>query len=269
MHRHLLLPAKWGIPIVSSLSILLTVSLVTGLLSYKKFWRGFFKWPRRRNARLMTGDLHRLGGLWSLWFVALIAVTGLWYLVESLGGNAPNVKAPTAISAPMKPLSGAEIDTFAATARRAYPGLDIRELRLPAKPDDPIGFFGQADAVLVRDRANRVWIDPGNGRVLGLAKGEMLSAHQRISEAADPLHFGTWGGMVTKLVWFVFGAILTALSVTGMMIFSLRLKTAYDARDAARGGGLARALRGMGVWLYPSAGVVLLSLAMLPGWLSK
>lgn len=269
MHRHLLLPAKWGITLVCSLSILLALSLVTGLVSYKKFWRGFFKRPRGRNARLLSGDLHRLGGLWSLWFVTLISLTGIWYLIESLGGGARGTEAPAAKELILPALSANDIDTFAAMAQRVYPALTIREVRLAAKPGDAIGFFGQADAVLVRDRVNGVWIDPADARILGVAKGEQLNAHQRISEAADPLHFGTWGHMTTKIIWFLFGAMLTGLSITGVMILSLRLKNAYDDEQASRGSGISRALRGMGVWVYPSAGMVLLSLAMFPGWLSN
>ena len=80
-HRHLMLPTKIGIPIVCSLALLLAVSLVSGIVTYKKWWRGFFRAPRGGDGRRMTGDLHRLMGLWSLWFVALITLTGLWYLV--------------------------------------------------------------------------------------------------------------------------------------------------------------------------------------------
>lgn len=271
MHRHLLLPARIGIPIVCSLSLLLVLSLVTGLVSYKKFWRGFFRRPRGGDARRLTGDLHRLGGLWSLWFVALIALTGIWYLVESLGGDAPYDKAPKGAEASIR-LNASDIDRFAAIARSAYPGLDIRGMQLPGKPGEPIGFFGQADAVLVRDRVNGVWIDPATGRTLAVRKGEALDVHQRISEMADPLHFGTWGGMATKIVWFLFGALLTALSITGVMIYSLRLKTAHAAEVAGvprRYGAVRRAWHGMGLWAYPAAGLVLLSIAMLPGWLAR
>ena len=83
-----MLPTKIGIPIVCSLALLLAASLVSGIVTYKKWWRGFFRAPRGGDGRRMTGDLHRLMGLWSLWFVALITLTGLWYLVETLGGNA-------------------------------------------------------------------------------------------------------------------------------------------------------------------------------------
>jgi uncharacterized iron-regulated membrane protein len=267
MHRHLLLPAKYGIPIVSSLSILLLVSLVTGLVSYKKFWRGFLRAPRPGNARRLTGDLHRLAGLWSLWFVALIALTGLWYLVESLGGDAPYARAPELAEVAPPPIDAARIDRLAALAQATYPTLDIRGVSLPVEPGEPIGFFGQADALLVRDRVNGVWLDPVAERVVSVVRGEELSVHQRISEMADPLHFGTWGGMATKVVWLLFGLLMTGLSVTGVMIYSLRLKGAYDAVPG-RAGGVRRAVAGMGVAFYPSAGLVLLSLAMLPGWLA-
>lgn len=269
MHRHLLLPAKWGIPLVSSLSILILMSLVTGLVSYKKFWRGFLKRPRGGNARRMTGDLHRLGGLWSLWFVALIGLTGFWYLVESLGGNAPFDRAPKVEAMSRAPLSATAIDTYAETAHRAYPTLTIKEIRLPTEPGAPIGFFGQADAVLVRDRANGVWINPSDGRVVRVVKGEAMSVHQRISEMSDPLHFGTFGGMTTKILWSLFGAILTTLAVTGAMIYSMRLATALAPSDQAlrRQGSVTRLWLGMGRWAYPSAAIVIASVVMIPIWL--
>lgn len=271
MHRHLLLPAKYGIPIVSSLSILLLISLATGLVSYKKFWRGFLRRPRGGNARRLTGDLHRLGGVWSLWFVALIGLTGLWYLVESLGGGAPYAKPPTLAETVAPRLDAGVIDRSVALARQSYPSLRITELRLPTEPGEPIGIFGQADAVLVRDRVNGVWVDPVHHQVVEVLKGEMLSVHQRISEMADPLHFGTWGGMTTKIIWFLFGAVMTALAVTGVMIYSLRLETAYapdEADNARRAGALRRVWNGMGIWAFPAAGLVLLSLTMVPGWLA-
>jgi uncharacterized iron-regulated membrane protein len=269
MHRHLLLPAKYGIPLVSSLSILLLLSIVTGLVTYKKFWRGFFRWPQGGNARRLTGDLHRFSGLWSLWFAVVITLTGVWYLVESLGGNAPVPRQPRVESGTDLRLDSARIDELVAGAQRAYPNLRIMELRLP-EADEPLGVFGQADAVLVRDRVNGVWIDPTNGKVLGVIKGETLSVHQRISEMADPLHFGTWGGMTTKIVWFVFGLAMTALSVTGIVIYSVRLKKAYAAdRARSKHSWLRRAWDGMGSWGYVGAGIVLLSFAMVPGWLAR
>jgi uncharacterized iron-regulated membrane protein len=270
MHRHLLLPARYGIPLVSSLSLLLLLSIITGLVTYKKFWRGFFRWPRAGNARRLTGDLHRFGGLWSLWFTVVITLTGVWYLVESLGGNAPIPEPPRVTEPAGRQLGAARIDELVAIGQHAYPSLRITELRLP-EAGHGLAVLGQGDAILVRDRTNAVWLDPASGAVADVWKGEDLSVHQRISEMADPLHFGTWGGMTTKIVWFLFGAVMTALSVTGIVIFSVRLKKAYIAERTLQPSRnwLRRAWDGMGSWGYVGAGIVLLSLALIPGWFMK
>ncbi len=80
-HRRLMIFNVWGIITVSSLAVLLLLSLLSGLFVYKKFWRGFFKRPRTRDARTFWGDVHRLGGVWSIWFIVVIALTSLWYLI--------------------------------------------------------------------------------------------------------------------------------------------------------------------------------------------
>ncbi|MBP6878717.1 MAG: PepSY domain-containing protein [Phenylobacterium sp.] len=264
-HRHLMLPTKVGVPIVSALSFLLLASLITGIVTYKKWWRGFLRPPRAGDARRFNGDLHRLAGLWSLWFVALIVVTGLWYLVESLGGGAPRLPQPTAKISQAPTLSGPALDAVVARAQAAYPELEVREVRLPGDGDRGVAVLGQAGAMLVRDRANAVWLDPRDGKVLLVARGEALNTHQRISEMADPLHFGTFGGLTTKLIWLAAGALLSALSVTGVVIYSLRLAKA--AREAPAGGWL-HAWRGMGWWVYPALGLIALSLALTPSGLA-
>jgi uncharacterized iron-regulated membrane protein len=254
VHRHLMLPTRIGIPIVCSLALLLAASLVTGIVTYKKWWRGFFRWPRAGDTRRLSGDIHRLAGLWSLWFVALISLTGIWYMVETLGGYAPVDQPPKIGERP--PPTGPALDRLVAIARRAKPSLDIREVRFT--PEQGVIFLGQDRAWLVRDRVTGVAIDPANERVTMTLDGTELSAHQRISEMADPLHFGTFGGLPTKILWFVFGALMTALSVTGTMIFALRLSRVET------GGGVRIAWRGMGIWGWVGLAAVITALAMTP-----
>lgn len=87
--------------------------------------------------------------------------------------------------------------------------------------------------------------------------------HQRISEAADPLHFGTWGGLATKLLWFVFGLALTGVSVSGVAIYGLRLMRA-ERRPAGWGPAVAVSWRGMGVWRWPAVVLVLIGFLLIP-----
>ncbi|MBL4610827.1 MAG: PepSY domain-containing protein, partial [Pseudomonas sp.] len=76
---------SWGWYLVSLLGLPMLASLVTGLVVYKKFWKGFLT-PRlrlRQGARVFWGDFHRLSGIWSIWFIAVISITGTWFLLQA------------------------------------------------------------------------------------------------------------------------------------------------------------------------------------------
>lgn len=262
MHRHLNLPVKYGVPIVGSLGFLLLVSFATSLVVYKRCWRGFFRPVRWRDARTAWGDLHRLAGVWSLWFVLLIAVTGVWYFVEELGLEAPPMReaATPATAGPME----AEFAANLAAARRAMPGLRITRILLPQEPGQPIEFQGHLSAWLVRERSNAVVTDPATAEVLVTRTGAELTAHQRVSEMADPLHFGTFAGYWTKVPWFMFGLMLTGLSVSGIVIYGLRV-----GRTIPSPGAMGTAWRGMGRWRWLAVALVLTGFALLPALITQ
>jgi uncharacterized iron-regulated membrane protein len=262
VHRHLLLPTKYGVPIVSALSLLLLALLISALIIYKKWWRGGLRPPRWRDARTAWGDVHRLAGVWSLWFVALVAVTGFWYLVESLGGDAPPL--PRAKSAPVDLNTGQlplAVARSVAAAQVAFPGLKMDRILFPTGKLGAFQIHGEANAVLVRPRANAVWVHAATGQVLQVTRGQSLSVHQRISEAADPLHFGTFGGLLTKLIWFVFGLLMTLMSLSGAAVYTLRISRGTTGEGS---GTLARLWRGMGIWRWVSVAGLLVTAVLLP-----
>lgn len=265
LHRNLMMPTAIGVPIVTALAFPLLASVVTAFWVYKKWWRGFFRLPRRRkerrnDGRRFTGDLHRFVGLWSLWFVALIGVTGVWYFVEKMGGAAP-LSRPPEMLAPAQ-ASGPQLDALVTKARQDFPDLRISSIGFPKGKPGGVVIQGQAKALLVRERANAVMLDPSRQGVVEVVRGEELSLHQRISEAADPLHFGTWGGLATRIFWFLCGAALTGLAVTGVLIYALRLR--QDAAARQGGGVLATMWRGMGAMAWPSLVLLILAFALIP-----
>ena len=242
-HRRLMIFNVWGVVLVSSLSILLVLSLISGLFVYKKFWRGFFKKPRTRDARTFWGDMHRLGGVWSLWFVAVIALTSLWYLVEALGNAAGQRVARYAELDPpaeyVSPAPGQDAIAYSELAERARAAKEnyrITALHLPNFAGEPIRFYGHNTAIVVRERANQVIFDPLTGEMTGVVRGETLTTMQRVSEMADPLHFGTFGGFWTKMLYFLFGVVLSGMSLSGVYVFSRRIRNA-EAKAAAKAEG--------------------------------
>jgi len=108
-------------------------------------------------------------------------------------------------------------------ARESYPGLEIDNIRFPLKHGQPVALLGQTDVLLVRPRDNAIAFDPADGEEVHRHYAGDLNIHQRISEAADPLHFGTFGGLTTRILWFIFGLGMSALSLTGVYLYGLRV----------------------------------------------
>ena len=227
LHRHLMLPLNIGLTIVSATGFLLCISLITGLALHKHWWRGLWRLPRNNNARVFWGDMHRFTGLWSSWLLLIIALTSVWYFVEKHGLAADYPANGTVSSLPVQQhTSRVEPDIFAQVIRQSSslrPGLRISSIFLPVKSGQPVRVDGQSDTVLVRDRANNLIFDPITGECLSQRFGSELSVHARISEAADPLHFGSWGAYWSKTVYFVFGFILTSLCTTGTIVYAHRI----------------------------------------------
>jgi hypothetical protein len=117
------------------------------------------------------------------------------------------------------------LDDYVAAAKAALPGLDPRTVRLPFGPDEPVVVEGFAGDPLVRERANEVWLDPVDAGVVKVQRSADMTALHYVTELADPLHFGTFGGLPTKLLWFAGGLGLSGLALTGAWLAWRRLRT--------------------------------------------
>jgi uncharacterized iron-regulated membrane protein len=229
LHRHLMMPLEIGLTIVAATSIFFTLSLVSGLTLHKKWIKGLIQKPRGNNRRVFWGDWHRLLGLWSSWLLLVMVITGLWYLAEHLELNGQYPKAIQAVSSQAQEVAyQPTTESFSNMLKQVQiqrPNMTIGRIRFPTKEKHAVYIEGQEDDLLVRDRANNLVFDPFDGQLLSQQFSEDLSLHIRISEAADPLHFGTWGGYPSKILYFLFGIALTSMSITGTYIYAMRVNT--------------------------------------------
>jgi uncharacterized iron-regulated membrane protein len=246
LHAYLLIPV-WGYAIVCTLAFFLLASIITGLMTYKKFWRGFFRRPRSRSVRTLMGDLHRFGGLWSLWFLVVMVATGLWYFWTFVGE--PLLDFPEAVRHENPPmLTAAELDRFgprppamlpvdalAEKVRQALPDFDIRYVALPTIHEAPVTFNGN-QGELFAPNLSAVHVNPFSGSIVGRELTRDGRGFAYVDVLADAFHFGNFGGTASKVVWFVFGLVMTGLSITGLVIFSRRALRRNEASHSPRRG---------------------------------
>lgn len=251
-HMALFLPTV-GKYVVTLLSLTMLLSMVAALFVYKRWWTRFFRF-RPGKGRAFWSELHKTGGLWSLWFVLVLGLTGAWYLFEAARSDFGDGKVnyagsdstyalkvvPAPASDPSRPRLG--LDALVARAQARWPDFQPTLLAANWSSGDAVYIEGQTGFPLVRGRANQLNLDPRTGEVLLAHRADELSAYWIWSNMADPLHFGDFAGLPTKLVWFVFGLLLSGLVFTGTLLHARRLAAQGASADRHRWAGTGPAL---------------------------
>jgi len=263
LHYYLFVPFQVGHFTVLIFSFLLLFSLVTALYFYKKWYRKFFDLKRGKGPVVLFRSLHRLVGVWTIPFVLLFSFTGIWYFLErtNTGGiskiantRTPTLKNPMSDSLDLTALAWSlDYDRAADSARAHIPGLVVKEMVPPGKPDRPIYLTGQSDVMLVRNRANRVYLHPLTYEVIQVQRADEVATVTWLNDIADPLHFGNFGGLPTKTLWFLAGLGISGLVLTGIWVSLKRKVKSEAAKRAQRLGG----------WKYYNWAVVALMLSFM------
>ena len=223
---------SWGWYLVSFLSLPLLASLVTGLVVYKRFWKGFLR-PTlriRHGARIFWGDFHRLSGIWSIWFIAVISITSTWFLIQAfMFDNQVTIStAPVALVVPREsvpqttdgaPAPMISLDEAIRVAKERIPGLDDSYVSLPLNAYSFMSVGGRSWYPLMYQTAD---INPYTGEIGSTRLLSDRSGLELVTESMRPLHTGDFGGLWIKLIWFFFGLLLSMMVLSGLLIWTKR-----------------------------------------------
>ncbi|MBB1333054.1 PepSY domain-containing protein [Pseudoalteromonas sp. SR44-5] len=242
LHGWLLFPWQSGYSVgyylVSAMAIVMFGALATGLIIYKNFWRAFTQPKLRFNQgkKTLLKDLHSLAGVWSMWFLLIMSLTGFWYLTQAImwhneidiEEHPPLVSVadlPTSKTVPAISLSQALQLT-----KQQFTDFEPHYIMFPEHSRGMYSISGSNNTIFYDDYAFSTTINPWTGELAQTKSPESMNALQTISHIADPLHYGTIGGIWTKLVWFIFGVILSGMSITGFMMWRSKLAKTTKAQ---------------------------------------
>ena len=258
-----------GQAIVSLLAFSLLVSLVTGLVAYRRFWRGLKTLPPRgRGQRPWWGGLHRFLAVWTLPFLVTVAVSGIYYFVVVLGviptKGAPIPDAAEREAALPAGFNGAMLDRAVAAALAAAPGQEISAVILPYNDRQGISFYGPTSGTIVNFATTRVIVDPQSAAVLAKVNPADFSPKNRAKHFFDALHHGDWAGNYSRVAWLIFGAMGTVLMFSGAMVYAsrvARMPSAVTGRPPA-GSAIRRTWDGMIVikWALVPAAIIIVGI---------
>jgi len=232
-----------GIFIITLLSIPMLIIVLAGFLFYKGWLKNLFTLRLNRKKRIQWSDSHKLAGIWSLIFALIIVLTGVFYFAELMTQAADKTEVllmerPDRVQdeklagypdlIPLLPMAA-----YINSAKEAHPHLSVEGVRLPQQAGDFVYVDGQAGNPLTRDRADHVLLDPATAEVLHVQRSEDLTVLPFITDIADPLHFGYFGGLTTKILWFIFGLIISFSILSGTYLWVI--KTVEKAKSKADG----------------------------------
>ena len=237
LHVRLHLEDPWGLYLTGILGLLLLVAMFSGLLLHRHLLTDLFIAPRRSSRLLKARDRHTLAGSWSLLFAFVLAFTGS-FLSFAIPLGVPLVSA-TAFGgdrfALLERLYGLPVEEDATPARTA--DLD----RIKARSAEIAGSSPEGLAVVHWGRADaqvHVYHPPAEGALRGVkhsfdgVTGRFLGRQPDLGTAPSlgdslfglmfALHFGSFAGLLSKVIWGAVGSAICYVCLSGLSLWLRR-----------------------------------------------
>lgn len=229
--HYALMAGDIGIAIVGITAFLLLVVSITGIIlwpGWRKLIAGFkIKW--NAHSKRVNFDIHKVVGMIAAIFLTLTAFTGFCWNFYDFAE--PIIYAVTFTKQQPKPVSVPQPSPFPLQLTKqlkigeaALPGGRIRSISFPSKPEDTLilGFkLPQENAE--RGQSN-VYLDQYTGKILRVDNALKMPLGDRILNSFTPLHYGTFGGLSTRIFYVFVGFSPLILFITGFVMYQHRYR---------------------------------------------
>jgi len=213
--------------IVGFLGAAMLVLIGTGIVIHRKILAELFTQRWGRSFRVVMSDLHKSAGIWGLGFHILIAATGAWLGLAPLFEQGTKYVmasgAPTSTAArkppQAEPAAMHSLDTLYLSAQQAVPGLQARyvSLRRWGTTAAEASFTGTLSGHLASTA--RVDMNAATGAPKKALDPRTAGFWSLVNGLMEPLHFGDFGGLALKWLYFILGMTPAFLSISGTLIW--------------------------------------------------
>lgn len=221
-----------GLVLTALLAIVFIFLSLSGLYLHRAFFKTVFRLRWGRSWRILSSDLHKAVGIASLPFNLLLGFTGAYWNIVHVVGEF-GYEEPETYTSYEGRLD--RLDELSALAEAKWPGYAFNYVYLPTAEDKQFYVFGQTEpGARFRSRyGSSLWIDAETLNVTYERDLRTAGWWARFVDAFEPLHFGDFGGLVSKVLWCLAGFAPGTLALSGALIwFQRRRKKEQKAVDA-------------------------------------
>ena len=220
-------------------AVLLAVVSTAGIFLWwrgRKYWRLGFEYRFQASWKRQSWDLHNLGGF--IFFLPLLALalTGAYYSFQNayMLIAAAVTRGPAVVPQPRVAVHLSKwqpLDDILANAVLKVPDCELRQITFPQHPGESVAIrlLCPHDIGL-----SYVYVDPFTARVLTADRFDQAAPGVRLIRLMTPIHYGYFGGLLTRILWVVVGLFPGALFVTGLLMWWNRSLSKIWARRRDR-----------------------------------
>lgn len=223
-----LLNGKTG-RIVNGVGALLIITMcITGILIW---WQGRKNWKRGFQVKIRAGwkrinwDIHNVIGIVAFLFILVQSVTGAYFAwpqtYRKLVGSFASVSqrnVAVEVKSEKNKIRPALID-YIKSAESVVPGRRVGRIILGEKPNQAIRTVLYETSFHEPHKSSTVYLNPYDASVI---RKELFTDRESGDSMVAWLvgvHFGIYGGVVSRLLLCVFGLLLPILFVTGLLMW--------------------------------------------------
>ncbi|MCL1125408.1 PepSY-associated TM helix domain-containing protein [Shewanella surugensis] len=208
---------------------------ISGIIIYRQFWKRFFTLRWDKQMRVFFSDFHKMVGITASPVLIILAITGgYWNLAEFVGEVTQTHEQERFVIQSHRYSQAISFDALNLDAMQRIEGFKLTYLVFPYKPGVNISFRGAVPTAnpLMSDYSSGASYDRTNGEFM--VKWDIRSSGlgAKTLDSFINLHFGTFAGLTSRVLWSVLGAMPLFLAFTGFYLwYSRRVKKQVSKRN--------------------------------------
>lgn len=220
-----------GMVITALLALVFILLSLSGLYLHRNFFENVFRLRWGQSWRIFSSDLHKAAGIASLPLNLLLGFTGAYWNIAHIAEEfSHDHQEPEVWTTYKNRLE--HIDKLPALAEARWPGYALNYIYMPTAEDRQFYVFGQTpENHPFRSRyGSSLWFNAETLKINHAKDLRTAGWWSRIVDAFEPLHFGDFGGLVSKILWCLAGLVPGLLATTGIIISWRRLSLWISTR---------------------------------------
>ncbi|WP_375474437.1 PepSY-associated TM helix domain-containing protein [uncultured Nostoc sp.] len=230
-----LLAGKTGYAIAGIAALLMCILSITGILLWPG-WRKLlklngFKIKLDAHPKRVNFDIHKVAGIVTAIFIAFTGFTGFCWNFSDFTNpiiyavTFTNKSASEPVSKLIPGKTPLELTDQLKTARATFPNAMLGTIYFPRKPEDALNIRFKLPQDDDENGQSYVYLDQYSGKVLRVDNILEIPLGDRILNSFTPLHYGTFGGLPTRILYVFVGLAPLILFITGFVMWWYRRKS--------------------------------------------